>query len=162
MTFWNQKACHFRDDSQVRFIVIILYIKEPPDIFSDSSTNWACKMHDLWPKVLSTDVFGRKCCLRMYSAIARSAIRGESLVCIKKSLQLAAKYVHVYSVIKNAFIQSVQRMHDLQGHWFWKKRIEPLGNTYIHIIFRSRLSSKWRIRAMGEWTSVTLSFALVD
>ena len=28
--------------------------------------------------------------------------------------------------------------------------IEPLGNTPIHIIFRLRLSSKWRIRAMGE------------
>ena len=28
--------------------------------------------------------------------------------------------------------------------------IEPLGNTPIHIILRSRLSSKWRIRAMGE------------
>ena len=48
--------------------------------------------------------------------------------------------------------QSVQRMHHLQGHWLWKERIEPLGNTSIHMIFRSRLSSKWRILAMGEYT----------
>ena len=57
-------------------------------------------------------------------------LRGESLVCIKKSLELAAKYV--------------------TGHWFWKLRIEPVGNTYIHIIFRSRLSSKWRIPCDGR------------
>ena len=64
------------------------------------------------------------------SPIARSAICGESLVFIKKSLKLAAKYV-------------TQRMHHLQGHWFWKEMIEPLGdNTPIHIIFRSRLSPK--------------------
>ena len=40
-----------------------------------------------------------------YSPIARSTICGESLVFIKKSLELAAKYV-------------TQRMHHLQGHWF--------------------------------------------
>ena len=53
--------------------------------------------------------------------------------------------------------QSVQQMHHLQGHWFWKERIETLGNTSIQIMFRLRLSSKWRIRAMGELTD-TLSF----
>ena len=58
-------------------------------------------------------------------------------VCNLKHLELAAKYV-------------TQRIHHLQGHWFWKEIIEPLGNTPIHIIFRSRLSSKWRIHAMGE------------
>ena len=41
----------------------------------------------------------------LYSPIARSAICGESLVFIKKSLELAAKYV-------------TQRMHHLLGHWF--------------------------------------------
>ena len=46
--------------------------------------------------------------------------------------------------------QSIQRMHHLQGHWIWNERIEPLGNTSIHIIFRTRLSLKWRILVMGE------------
>ena len=35
-------------------------------------------------------------------------------------------------------------MHHLQDHWIWKERIKPLGYTSIHIITRSRLSSKWR------------------
>ena len=76
-----------------------------------------------------------------YLPIARSAICGENLVFIKKSLELAATYV-------------TQCMHHLQGHWFWKEMIEPLGNTPIHIIFRSRLSSKC---AMGEfWTETAV------
>ena len=63
------------------------------------------------------------------SPIARSTICGENLVFNKKSLELAAKYV-------------TRCMHHLQGHWFWKEIIEPLSNTPIHIIFRSRLSLK--------------------
>ena len=66
----------------------------------------------------------------------------------RKSLELAAKYVTVLYRMPSS--QSAQRMHHLQGHWFWKERIEPLGNTSIHMIFRSRLSSKWRTCAMDE------------
>ena len=54
--------------------------------------------------------------LILYSPIARSAIYGESLVCIKKSLELASRYVIVLYRMHSS--QSVQRMHHLQGHWF--------------------------------------------
>ena len=62
-----------------------------------------------------------------------------------KSLELATKYVTVLYNIHSQLCKA--DMHHLQGHRFWKERIETLGNTSIHIIFRSRFSSKWRICA---------------
>ena len=56
-----------------------------------------------------------------------------------------------YQIHHSAFTICRADMHHLQGHWFWKERIEPLGNAPIHIIFRSRFSSKWCIRAKTEY-----------
>ena len=84
-----------------------------------------------------------------HSPIARSAICGESLVCISRKASIwRPNMLQCYRMHSS---QSVQRMQHLQDHWFWKERIEPLGITSIHIIFRSRLSSKW------EWWANNIS-----
>ena len=76
---------------------------------------------------------------------------GRASFASRTSLELTAKYMYVTVLYIMHSSQSVQRMHHFQGHWFWKERIEPLDNASIHILVRSRLSSKWRIRAMGEY-----------
>ena len=81
--------------------------------------------------------------LQMYWILARFAICVENLALIKKKPWTGSQMHH-------AFIICTADMCYLQGHRFWKERIEPLGNTSIHIITRSWLSPKWQIRAKTE------------